>query len=118
MQQLYDISIRDGLTGLLNRRGALDTIGKSLTRHQASNAMLLVDIDNLKLINDLRGHDAPPRFLRQTETGLAGSVLFQIPPHLSGGDERTRAWREREPNETAFKGALYDRLFQERGCAS
>ena len=34
MQQLYDISIRDSLTGLLNRRGAIAVIGKSLARHQ------------------------------------------------------------------------------------
>ena len=56
MQRLYESSIRDSLTGLLNRRGAIDTIGKSMAQHRASNAMLLVDVDNLKIINDLRGH--------------------------------------------------------------
>jgi diguanylate cyclase (GGDEF)-like protein len=56
MQEHYLTSIRDGLTGLLNRRGALDAIGKSLARRTASYAVLLVDIDNLKTINDTHGH--------------------------------------------------------------
>ena len=58
IQELYDCSIRDGLTGLLNRRGAMDAINGSLTRHAASIASLLVDIDNLKMVNDVRGHVA------------------------------------------------------------
>jgi diguanylate cyclase (GGDEF)-like protein len=45
-----------GLTGLLNRRGIIDTIDKSLSRPDASRTTLLVDIDNLKVINDMRGH--------------------------------------------------------------
>jgi diguanylate cyclase (GGDEF)-like protein len=56
MQEHYHTSIRDGLTGLLNRRGALDAIVKSLARRTASYAVLLVDIDNLKNINDTHGH--------------------------------------------------------------
>ena len=56
IEEHYHTSIRDGLTGLLNRRGALDAIGKSLARRTASYATLLVDIDDLKAINDTRGH--------------------------------------------------------------
>ena len=56
IEEHYYTSIRDGLTGLLNRRGALDAIGKSLARRTASYATLLVDIDNLKTINDTKGH--------------------------------------------------------------
>ena len=74
MQQLYDISIRDSLTGLLNRRGAIDTIGKSLARHQASNAMLLVDIDNLKMINDLRGHATGDAVIALTAEAVRESI--------------------------------------------
>jgi diguanylate cyclase (GGDEF)-like protein len=56
IQELYDSSIRDSLTGMLNRRGAMQIIKKSLEAHPGRSAMLLVDIDNLKMINDMRGH--------------------------------------------------------------
>ena len=55
LEQHYDSSIRDGLTGLLNRRGVLDAIRKSLGRRVSSYAALLVDIDDLKSINDTHG---------------------------------------------------------------
>jgi diguanylate cyclase (GGDEF)-like protein len=56
IEEHYHTSIRDGLTGLLNRRGALDAIRRSLERRTASYATLLVDIDNLKALNDTSGH--------------------------------------------------------------
>jgi diguanylate cyclase (GGDEF)-like protein len=56
IEEHYHTSIRDGLTGLLNRRGALDAIRRALERRTASYATLLVDIDDLKTINDTRGH--------------------------------------------------------------
>ncbi len=56
IEEHYHTSIRDGLTGLLNRRGALDAIRRSLERRTASYATLLVDIDNLKSLNDTAGH--------------------------------------------------------------
>ena len=87
MQQLYDISIRDGLTGLLNRRGAIDTIGESLARHQASNAMLLVDVDNLKMINDLRGHATGDAVIALTAEAVRESIRDGDLCARFGGDE-------------------------------
>lgn len=55
IQELHDSSIHDSLTGMLNRRGAMQIIKKSLERHAGSGAMLLVDIDNLKMINECVG---------------------------------------------------------------
>ena len=74
MQQLYDSSIRDSLTGLLNRRGTLDAIGRSLARHQASNAMLVVDVDNLKMINDMRGHATGDAVIALTAEAVRDSI--------------------------------------------
>jgi diguanylate cyclase (GGDEF)-like protein len=87
MQQLYDSSIRDSLTGLLNRRGAIDTIGKSLARHQASNAMLLVDVDNLKMINDLRGHATGDAVIALTAEAVRESIRAGDQCARFGGDE-------------------------------
>jgi diguanylate cyclase (GGDEF)-like protein len=87
MQQLYEISIRDSLTGLLNRRGAMDTIAKSLIRHRSSNAMLLVDIDNLKVINDLRGHATGDAVIALTGQIVCESIRANDNCARIGGDE-------------------------------
>src|SRR5690606_41122480 len=53
----YRRSMQDPLTGLPNRRGAMAAINHSWfgpTDH--SHAVLLVDIDNFKSINDSSGH--------------------------------------------------------------
>jgi diguanylate cyclase (GGDEF)-like protein len=68
------LSIRDSLTGLLNRRGAIATIGKSLARQRGSNALLLVDVDNLKMINDLRGHATGDAVIALTAEAVRESI--------------------------------------------
>jgi diguanylate cyclase (GGDEF)-like protein len=56
IRQLHDNSIRDSLTGFLNRDGVMQFIKPKLELNDGKSALLLVDIDNLKIINDLRGH--------------------------------------------------------------
>ncbi|HEX9753538.1 MAG TPA: GGDEF domain-containing protein [Methyloceanibacter sp.] len=74
MQELYDSSIRDSLTGLLNRRGAMQVIKKSVERHAGQRAMLLVDIDNLKMINDMRGHATGDAVVARVSEAIRDSV--------------------------------------------
>ena len=71
IQELYDSSIRDSLTGMLNRLGAMQVIKKSLEKHRGSSTVLVVDIDNLKMINDLRGHSTAMRLSRGLQTPSA-----------------------------------------------
>jgi diguanylate cyclase (GGDEF)-like protein len=80
----------DDLTGLLNRRGwrmAADRELARAAREGTQVALLLLDLDSLKEINDTRGHDEGDRILRETadrmRTALrAGDVLVRL-----GGDE-------------------------------
>jgi diguanylate cyclase (GGDEF)-like protein len=87
MQELYDISVRDGLTGLLNRRGATDAINKSLSRHPSRNATLLVDIDNLKMINDMHGHVTGDAVIARTAETIRESIRDGDECARVGGDE-------------------------------
>jgi diguanylate cyclase (GGDEF)-like protein len=82
LEEHYHTSIRDGLTGLLNRRGAMVAIGKSLERRTASYATLLVDIDNLKAINDTHGHAAGD--------AVIGSLAQEIRLSIREGDDCAR----------------------------
>jgi diguanylate cyclase (GGDEF)-like protein len=80
----------DDLTGLLNRRGWREAVERELSRASRADApmgLVLLDLDNLKEINDTRGHDEGDRVLRETadrmRTALrAGDVLARL-----GGDE-------------------------------
>ncbi|MDK2760427.1 MAG: GGDEF domain-containing protein [Sphingopyxis sp.] len=59
--QARQLARRDPLTGLPNRRGFVESVTPLLARARADNlpaALLLVDIDRFKSINDVYGHDA------------------------------------------------------------
>lgn len=58
--QAQQLARRDPLTGLPNRRGFVESVTPLLARARADNlpaALLLVDIDRFKSINDIYGHD-------------------------------------------------------------
>ena len=87
IEEHYYTSIRDGLTGLLNRRGALDAIGKSLARRTASYATLLVDIDDLKTINDTKGHAHGDAVIACLADAIRSSIRDGDDCARLGGDE-------------------------------
>jgi diguanylate cyclase (GGDEF)-like protein len=87
MRTLYDNSIRDGLTHLLNRRGAIDAVTASLAGHAESYAALLIDIDGLKLINDMRGHVTGDAVIVCTAAAIREAVRESDIAARLGGDE-------------------------------
>ena len=80
----------DPLTGILNRRSggpAIDSLLGEADRKQRDVAVVMVDLDNFKQINDLNGHGMGDKVLRETARRIAdllpdGGVLARI-----GGDE-------------------------------
>jgi diguanylate cyclase (GGDEF)-like protein len=80
----------DPLTGILNRRSggpAIDALLGEAYRQKREVAVLMVDLDNFKQINDLNGHGMGDKVLIQTASRIAGvlpngGVLARI-----GGDE-------------------------------
>jgi len=60
-RELSRLAWTDSLTGALNRRRFVDLVGKELNRAQRGNmqtALLLIDVDHFKKINDVFGHAA------------------------------------------------------------
>jgi diguanylate cyclase (GGDEF)-like protein len=58
-RQLFELAITDGMTGLFNRRHFLETAQQELLRQKRSklkSALLMIDIDYFKLVNDNHGH--------------------------------------------------------------
>ncbi len=73
-KKLVELSERDPLTGILNRRGFSNIIqeyGKSGTRF----AVMMVDIDNFKNYNDRYYHDAGDLCLQKVASALARSIF-------------------------------------------
>ena len=75
----------DPLTGLPNRRRMQDVLGSSL-RHDAV-AVLFVDLDGFKPVNDAHGHEAGDELLRQVAERLSACVREQDVLARVGGDE-------------------------------
>jgi diguanylate cyclase (GGDEF)-like protein len=87
IREQYHISIRDELTQLFNRRGALAAIHTALARQAPTYAAILVDVDDLKGINDQHGHAAGDDFLGQVADAMRSSVRDTDICARLGGDE-------------------------------
>lgn len=73
-QQLTHISLHDRLTGLPNRALLLDRIGHALdraVRHRRTVAVVLVDLDHFKVLNDSLGFEAGDEVLLETASRLS-----------------------------------------------
>lgn len=60
MDKLRDISLRDGMTGLYNRRfleGFIDKIASQASRRKDTYSIMMADVDFFKMVNDTYGHD-------------------------------------------------------------
>jgi diguanylate cyclase (GGDEF)-like protein len=85
-------ALHDQLTGLPNRALFLDRLGVALERARRSGAQLAVlflDFDNFKQINDSRGHAAGDRLLAIAGERLSGLLRPMDTVARFGGDEFT-----------------------------
>jgi len=89
-RRIHELAYFDYLTGLPNRRLLIDELSRILprcARNGESGALLFIDLDNFKLLNDTLGHDAGDALLREVATRLRATV--RASDHLArlGGDE-------------------------------
>jgi diguanylate cyclase (GGDEF)-like protein len=85
-----ELSMRDGLTGLLTRRAFLEAITPALSgakRLQSTCAMVMVDIDFFKRINDTHGHLAGDAAIAHASALIARSLRGSDICARFGGEE-------------------------------
>jgi diguanylate cyclase len=83
-------AFHDHLTGLPNQRLFEDRLSAAIHQSQLNNtrtALLMIDLDGFKLINDTHGHDVGDELLRHIAHNLRGAI--RVPDTLArlGGDE-------------------------------
>jgi diguanylate cyclase (GGDEF)-like protein/PAS domain S-box-containing protein len=88
--ELSALALRDPLTGLANRRLLDELLTSALDRGRRSGseiAVIFLDLDNFKNVNDTYGHDVGDRVLQVTADRLRSSVRASDAVARVGGDE-------------------------------
>jgi diguanylate cyclase (GGDEF)-like protein len=83
-------AMRDPLTGLHNRRGwelLITAEEQRALRHGHAMAVLSIDLDGLKFVNDSRGHDAGDDYIRRAADAIRAATRPQDIVCRLGGDE-------------------------------
>jgi diguanylate cyclase (GGDEF)-like protein len=86
----HEAITHDSLTGLLNRRGFEERFAATLRRVRRGRvraALVMVDLDGFKAINDSLGHAAGDEVLRRSGDRLRGAVRYSDVTARLGGDE-------------------------------
>jgi len=90
VRELEACAERDPLTGTLNRRGferEFERIIADLDRYGTRAALIYLDLDDFKSINDRHGHAAGDEVLRQVATTLCRTLRASDSVARLGGDE-------------------------------
>lgn len=88
--QIFNLAYFDPLTNLPNRRMLLDRLARALSqakRYQRSLAIMFLDLDNFKKINDTLGHDVGDELLKEVAVRLNTCVRTGDTVSRQGGDE-------------------------------
>jgi diguanylate cyclase (GGDEF)-like protein/PAS domain S-box-containing protein len=89
-RRIEHLAYHDPLTGLPNRQLLLDELQRAMESSSRSGheaALLLLDLDNFKALNDTLGHESGDMLLQQVGQRLAGCVREDDTVARLGGDE-------------------------------
>jgi diguanylate cyclase (GGDEF)-like protein len=109
-EKLRRLSLRDELTGLLNRRGFVALVEQQLKiakRQERPTLLLICDMDGLKKINDTHGHAAGDAALSEAAAILRGTFREADIVARIGGDEFAVLQVDNTPGDAS---ATIDRL--------
>jgi len=90
MSKLRDTSLRDGMTGLYNRRFLeefIDQVMKQAIRENETYSVLMLDVDFFKMVNDTYGHDVGDRVIVEIGKVLKENIREADLAIRYGGEE-------------------------------
>lgn len=89
-QQMYDAAVRDHLTGLYNRAYMDERLKAEFAfavRHNTPLAVLLMDIDHFKNVNDTHGHPVGDAILKEVSANILTGLRTEDVAARFGGEE-------------------------------
>jgi len=89
-EQIRNLAYFDSLTGLPNRRLLLERLGHALIAsrcNQHYGALLMIDLDHFKTLNDTQGHEKGDRLLIEVAHRMSQIIRAQDTASRLGGDE-------------------------------
>jgi diguanylate cyclase (GGDEF)-like protein/PAS domain S-box-containing protein len=87
-EELRTLALRDQLTGLGNRARLVGSVRRSLReRPPADVAVIFIDLDDFRTVNDSLGHETGDQLLRQVADRLRRGLWADAPTARLGGDE-------------------------------
>ncbi len=110
-RRITDLANLDALTGIANRRAGLDLLRMQIAKAEANGrrvAILLIDLDKFKAINDTHGHRAGDAVLIEIAARLRQSTREKDAPARLGGDEFLVGLGDLE--DAAMGGKLAERM--------
>jgi diguanylate cyclase (GGDEF)-like protein/PAS domain S-box-containing protein len=113
--EIYNLALNDALTGLPNRRLLKDRLTQTMSACKRSKryaALLFLDMDNFKPLNDTHGHDAGDLLLITVAERLMSCVRESDTVARFGGDEFVLLLHELDSNEPTSRTQA--RIFAEK----
>ena len=102
---LRDLAGHDVLTGLFNRRAFGECLAQAFARARRTHthvALLFVDLDDFKILNDRFGHQAGDALLREAAVRLSACVRVSDTVCRIGGDEFTVVMEDADAQEASL----------------
>ena len=86
--ELLKLSQIDGLTGIMNRSAYVQAVDKLIKeKRKQTNALVMLDVDKFKEVNDILGHDRGDEVLSNVANTLKTSLRHEDLLGRMGGDE-------------------------------
>ena len=115
-ERLIRLAFHDPLTGLGNRRFLTERLSYALEQSQRDGsrlAVLLIDLDDFKLVNDSYGHSLGDAILKTAASRVLGTVRAGDIVARLGGDEFVVVAQLAEPDSLSpLIGRLFDRMLE------
>lgn len=116
-QLLAHRATHDPLTGLLNRAGCMAALNSALRDRRLSStrtALLFIDLDNFKLVNDTFGHDSGDQLLCALSSRVSRALPGSAVVARLGGDELTLVLPDvSSPDEATAVARRIIKLFEQ-----
>jgi len=104
-EKLHFMAYHDSLTGLLNRQGFRDDLQSALTDFSTDEnepALIFIDLNGFKSINDTYGHEAGDNLLIEVSKRLSEIFGPEVPLARLGGDEFAAIYKHSDQPQSAM----------------